>query len=207
MPFVPESVCSRPCGPKEVIQPKSVSCCWTCTLCRKDEILVDNSTACQSCPIFTWPDDVTATICLPIVPYNFNEDGLAFALVSIATVILIIVLLIVGLFIKYRNTKIVKATSFNHSLVILTAVAATCIDVILICKTEMLRINCIISYSLFHLSVSLLFAPLLIKNIRVYRIFTSGKKGHMRLRFISNKIQLMFIASIVLIQVNSKANK
>ena len=205
-PFVPESVCSKPCGPKQIYLPRQLPCCWDCVTCRPDEILINKATACQSCPELTWPDDKTSTTCLLIPPYVFNESSpIAKTLVAIATVVLSITLFITGMFIYYRQTKIIKATSFSHSLMILVAATLACVDVIIICQLKLTDANCTVGFGIFHLSVCFLFAPLLIKNIRVYRIFAAGRRGLMKPKFITGKIQLLFITIILSVQVNIKS--
>ena len=150
-----------------------------------------------------WPDDYTATLCLPIPPYVFNafSSPIARALVVTTTILLVILVAVASAFIKYRKTRIVKATSFSHSVMILVAAAVAGADVFVICLLERNKINCAVSFAIFHLSISALFAPLLIKNIRVYRIFAAGKKGLRRPKFVTGKIQLVFIAIILSIQV------
>ncbi len=199
---MPESVCSKPCGPKQIYMHDELPCCWNCAPCRPDEILIENATACQSCPEFTWPDDDTSTSCQLIPPYEFNVSSpIAKTLIATSAVILMITFIVACLFIAYRTTKVVKATSFVHSIMILIAAALACVDVFIICQLQVTDFNCSIGFGIFHISVCLLFTPLLIKNIRVYRIFAAGKKGLIKPKFINGKIQLLFIAIIVGVQV------
>ena len=178
-------------------------CCWDCVTCRSDEILINNATACQSCPELTWPDDGTSTLCLPIPPYVFNTASpIAKVLVVTAAIVLMIIVVATSIFVAYRSTKIVKATSFYHSLMILVSAALACVDVFIICQLPLTDVNCTVGFGIFHLSVCSIYAPLLIKNIRVYRIFAAGKKGLRRPKFINGKIQLLFITLIVSVQVH-----
>ena len=59
---------------------KELPCCWECKTCRNNEIIVDG-TRCQQCNLTMWPDDVTATECLPIAAtYLRWTDTLSVAL-------------------------------------------------------------------------------------------------------------------------------
>ena len=63
--LVPESVCSKPCGPKKYYVRSELPCCWECKSCRENEIVVNQET-CKQCNLALWPDEETATECLPI---------------------------------------------------------------------------------------------------------------------------------------------
>ena len=69
----PDSVCSRPCGPRLYYQQRELECCWDCLGCRNNERLNVNSTGCVPCSVFTWPDDETATRCILIDPEYVNQ--------------------------------------------------------------------------------------------------------------------------------------
>lgn len=197
---MPESVCSKPCGARQATVRRELSCCWDCNACRPDEIIV-NGTSCVSCPPNTWPDDFTATVCLPIPPDVFSAGPVAKALVAIATGVLVAITTVGALFIRHRRTRIIKATSLTHSMLMLAATALACVGVYVTCSSPASDVICVISDAIFHMSICLLFAPLLVKNIRVYRIFAAGKKGLVHPRFVSGKLQIVFIAVPVLIEV------
>ena len=152
--------------------------------------------------MYTWPDVATATTCVPIQADVFNlTQPVAILTVSMATAILVIAIVVMGILIKHRKTQIVKATSFAHSLTMLMAVGIAGVDIIMSCTSSVTIISCMARYGLFHLSICLIFAPLLIKNIRVYRIFAAGNRGLARPKFISGKVQMIFLSLIVLGQV------
>ena len=65
---------------------KELPCCWECKTCRNNEIIV-NGTRCQQCNLTTWPDDVTATQCLPIAAtYLRWTDTLSVALLVLTLI-------------------------------------------------------------------------------------------------------------------------
>ena len=65
---------------------KELPCCWECKTCRDNEIIVDG-TRCQQCNLTTWPDDVTATECLPIAAtYLRWTDTLSVALLFLTLI-------------------------------------------------------------------------------------------------------------------------
>ena len=64
----PDSVCSRPCEPRLYYQYRDPVCCWDCLACRNNEILNEGKNGCVVCSALTWPDEETATTCIPIPP-------------------------------------------------------------------------------------------------------------------------------------------
>jgi hypothetical protein len=124
---VPASVCSWPCDARQATVHRDVSCCWDCISCRQDEIIV-NGTFCMSCPPNTWPDDATATRCISIPPDIFSEGPVAKTLVAMATLLLAAIFTIGVLFARHRHTRIIKATSFTHSLLMLAAAGLACVS-------------------------------------------------------------------------------
>ena len=66
--WVPDSVCSNPCGPRQYKQQKELKCCWKCIDCRNNEIINEERDGCEKCPDLMWPDVETATVCVPIEP-------------------------------------------------------------------------------------------------------------------------------------------
>ena len=68
-----EGICREPCdvGQREKIDADN-TCCWTCSPCDNDEIVVNNNKECRSCidkdkMIFAWPNE-NSTECVPLVP-------------------------------------------------------------------------------------------------------------------------------------------
>lgn len=55
----------------------------------------------------------------------------------------------------------------------------------------------------FHLSVNLLYSPLLVKTTRTYRIFAAAKSSVRMPPFVSGPSQIMFVAALLVIQVET----
>ena len=61
--------------------------------------------------------------------------------------------------------------------------------------------SCYFSIYGFTLSVAIIYAPILVKTNRVYRIFNAGRKGHKKARFIRSKYMFCFTAILISGQV------
>lgn len=198
---IPESVCSKPCGDKEYKTQKELLCCWECMSCRENEIIV-NKSRCKVCPENTWPDEQTVTICQKIPPkYMKFGDTIPIGLLVLACLGIAGQIAVTIVFYKHRDLKLVKASSRELTSIISVGIlTGYCTVFAFISKPT--TILCYVSHIGFNLSVTLIYAPLLLKTSRVYRIFASGKKGTKALRFIGSSSLLAMTAILVFVQVS-----
>ncbi len=198
---IPMSICSLPCHIRQYAIRLELPCCWECRSCRNNERMNDNMTGCELCLPNTWPDSESGTYCEDILPtYLQWTDPVVVGLVGLTCLCLIISITTIMLFIKHHNTKLIKASSRELSSVILCGIVLAYFVVItFILKPQ--DWTCVISRVGFNISVSMIYAPLLIKTNRVHRIFSSGKKSAQTVHFIGSKSQLIGAAILLLLQV------
>ncbi len=201
---IPPSVCSVPCDRKQYPVQQEVHCCWICRECRNNEIIV-NSSSCEACPPTLWPDDDFATTCIPIEPtYMKPSDVIALGLLALSALLFIMTLIFIAIFIKNREDKLIKASGRELMTIIMVGI---CLAYLVIFSFVMKPsdVYCYISHFGFNITVTIIYAPLVMKTNRVYRIFTSGKKGVMSLKFISSSSQLLITIIICLMQVGNRS--
>ncbi len=128
-------------------------------------------------------------------------DLFALAILSLSLLGLAGAVAVSTLFVKNRDEKLVKASGKELSTVIMTGIFITYLTSITFLLKPSL-VPCHISSLGFHLSVTVLYSALLLKTNRVYRIFSSGKKGKMALKWIGSTSQLTITMSIILLQVH-----
>ncbi len=88
----------------------------------------------------------------------------------------------------------------NHLMFLSTGILMTYLTAI----TFLLKpspVSCYVSSLGFHLSVTVLYTALLLKTHRVYRIFNSGKRGKIGLKWIGPSSQLLFTFLLITLQV------
>ena len=61
--------------------------------------------------------------------------------------------------------------------------------------------TCYLSMYGFTLSVAVIYAPMLVKTNRIYRIFEAGRSGTKQLRFINSRTMVIFMSALVMGQV------
>ena len=196
-----ESVCSQACAPKHIYKPGELPCCWQCEKCRSNEILANNLTLCQPCPNYSWPDEKHAIKCTDTeqtyLKWNSALGACLMVFGAIGAGSSIAVLVVFG---KRKRHKLVRATSRGLSNMILLGTLVGSCDVFLFVIQPTTSV-CILRRALFHGSVSLLYAPMMIKTTRIYRIFSGGKKGHKKMKFVSNALQMAASITIFGLQV------
>ena len=197
-----ESFCSHPCEIGHYYQTKEVACCWECIECRENEIVVRNRTACNQCPDFTWPHDRTRTSCDAIQPYALQRtEAVGACLISLAAVGMLLSIVVIVVYAVKRNNRLLKATSRELSVMIVVGCMLACVVSILFI-TYPDRLGCLLRQTGFHLVVSIIYCPQLAKTSRVYRIFSAGKQGGGRPKYISNKAQMLFTFIMIALQVS-----
>ena len=198
---IPKSLCVEECGPGTIAVPLKKKCCWGCEPCA-DHAIVVNASSCMACSVLEWPDDDTRTQCIMIRPdYITLSDPIIMTIVIVSALGLFLCgLATVGILLK-RNHPLIKATSRELSCVNLFGLATACVASLL----TILRpsaISCTVSEICISLCFSLMFAPILLKVNRIWRIFQQGSKSVKRPRFVGPKQQLILTAVVISIQVS-----
>ena len=201
----PESVCSKPCRPKEYLIQQELPCCWDCRKCYVNEYIV-NGTSCQPCPFGQWPDEDTATYCTIIEKtYLKWSSWITLLLAGVIVFGLFFTIYAAIFYFRKRQEKIIKATTRELCCIILFGTSmAYLIGLFYFFKPAYW--SCLINRHGFNLSVILIYAPLFVKTNRVYRIFHAGKKGIKRAKYIDTSTQIMISTVLILIQVRINWN-
>ena len=114
---VPRSVCSEPCDVGERINiDADYQCCWTCSPCHNNEIVVNNNTECRSCidkdkMIFAWPNEDSSK-CMPLEP---DENTWATAIIVLSVLGLVVTVVIIVLYTFNCQNALIKASSRDLS--------------------------------------------------------------------------------------------
>ena len=198
----PESVCSKPCKPKEYRIQQELPCCWDCRTCHVNEYII-NGTLCDECPFGEWPEEQNATYCVTIEKtYLKFDEWIAMFLLGMATLGLIVTIYTSGFYIANRSKKIIKATTRELCSMILTGIFLAYVSVFCyILKPTYL--SCLLNRHGFNLAVILIYAPLFVKTNRVFRIFKATQRGIGKARFIDTTTQIILSVTFILVQVNA----
>ncbi|XP_059138875.1 metabotropic glutamate receptor 3-like [Physella acuta] len=193
----PVSVCSVPCVAGEYRIQKVPVCCWDCWLCRDNQRIA--SEGCQDCLDFTWPDpDANYTTCTPIPLTHLDTSSVVSVLQIIFAVLAVFLTLsIAASYVHLRHSRVIKAASKELSHIQILAILIGYVTVICF-QTYPTHQMCSVLYFMFCLSFAALYSSLLIKVVRIYRIFKN--RSNIGPRFISPTSQVMMTLGLVLIQ-------
>ncbi|XP_018013510.2 metabotropic glutamate receptor [Hyalella azteca] len=196
----PSSVCSHPCKVGEIkIMQQGDTCCWICTACKPYEMMV-NQSACKDCGPGWWPHDNMSS-CYKL-PHRYMKWDTLFALVpmAISCVGSFFTLTVIGIFLKYHDTPVVKASGRELSYMLLCGILICYLNTFLLIATPGVII-CACQRFGVGFGFSLIYSALLTKTNRISRIFDSASRSARRPGFISPKSQVIITCFLVSIQV------
>ncbi|KAL3858889.1 hypothetical protein ACJMK2_009138 [Sinanodonta woodiana] len=199
---MPKSACAAPCSPELglVYHFTKQTCCWECVECKINEIVVANNTRCEPCPEFHWPNIKLRTFCDPIFPLYIGLNDPIFVGLGTTSILGSLLCLWVALTLfRNKDEHIIKCTSLELSAVILVG---TFVAYILTMSflTEPNAYKCFVNHIGFNLIFTMLYAPLLVKTNRIYRIFRAGKRTTKKPCLTSRTSQLIITLVLILFQ-------
>ena len=196
------SVCSLPCRAGEIKVILDLRCCWECHRCNENEYLGANRTKCLRCPPKTWPNQDSFDRCEPILPsYLLWNEPFGLVLTAFTVLGLFATLWVAYVFIRHRNVRVIRASGRELSMVILTGVLLSYLTVAVILSGPG-KCRCYIQRICYHLSYTIVYAPLLIKTNWIYRLFNVVKKGQTKPKLASANTQLLFTCIQIIPQVS-----
>ncbi|XP_077327771.1 extracellular calcium-sensing receptor-like [Lithobates pipiens] len=201
---VPPSKCSSSCSPgfmKVAIAGKPV-CCFQCVPCPQGQISNETDAVnCLSCPWDMWPN-LQQGACLPrpIEFLSYSETiGISLAIIAIFSSV--VPLGILGLFIHYRTTPIVRANNWSLSCLLLISLCLC-----FLCSLAFIGYphldKCLLRQVTFGLAFSLCISCVLAKTITVVVAFKATKPGSQLRKFTDIRVCNSLIVLCLLIQVS-----
>ncbi|XP_066486707.1 vomeronasal type-2 receptor 26-like [Tiliqua scincoides] len=193
---VPLAVCNDYCHPGFRKQKKEGEpfCCYTCVLCPEGKISPQKDmNDCGNCPEDQYPNK-ERNQCLPkkINFLSFNEPlGISWAVLALS--LSLTTALVLGIFIKHRNTPIVKANNRNLTYCLLVSLFL-CFLCSLLFISHPSILNCQLRQTAFGIIFSVAVSSVLAKTITVVLAFMATKPDSTLRRWVGNR----FANSIVL---------
>ncbi|KAM4706556.1 vomeronasal type-2 receptor 26-like [Discoglossus pictus] len=174
------SKCSEICLPgyrKAEIEGKP-TCCYECVSCAEGEISnTTDSDICQKCPDYEWQNEKKDQ-CHPKLNefLSYSNDHVVILFLFISVLFSCLTLLILGIFIFYLDTPIVKANNQNLSFLLLVSIILCYLCVFLFIGRPV-DITCQLRQISFGIIFSVAVSSLLAKTIMVGIAFQATKPG------------------------------
>ncbi|CAD5122280.1 DgyrCDS10723 [Dimorphilus gyrociliatus] len=200
------SICSEDCGVGEIRKFSGgigLACCWSCIKCPvwSRVFSIGFQESCVDCPNGTKPDDEQKS-CIAMEPqYIDYTHPVAIASLVVSSIGLLIIILVGIVMFRFRDTPVIKASSRELSALLLGACAFCCISsFIFLAKPS--RGTCGASRFLVGFCYAALYAPILTKTNRVYRLFpTEPKQVTKKTKLTSPKSQMFIVLCLLSIEV------
>ena len=197
----PESQCGR-CRYGQFRRPVKSSCCGLCDSCLGkffSKSPLDFN--CSLCEGFSWGNDPTngSSSCEPLKQsfLSYSHPFSIIIMIITGTGFLFVIFTLV-VFAKYWNTPIVKSSGREQMMTLLGGISLSFISAFFYISPP-LTIICGIQRWLIWTSFATMFGALLVKTVRIARIFLK-RRGTMRVRFTEPYYQLLFTLILVVLQ-------
>ena len=193
-------MCSDPCEFGFAKLLKGEFCCWACFQCNDNQYLKDEYT-CADCGEGRMPNlNKTACESVPVLHLELNSLWVILPIVFSSFGFVCTVLVIV-VFVRYNTTPVIMASGRELCYVLLLGILmAYGTSLIMLARPTV--ILCTIRRLGLGVSLCLIYAAMLTKTNRIYRIFNGGIKAMVkRPSYTSPRSQILICMSIVSVQV------
>ncbi|XP_054849982.1 vomeronasal type-2 receptor 26-like [Eublepharis macularius] len=200
---LPLAVCNDNCQPGHSRKMKEGKpfCCYDCDPCPEGKVSDQKDMDdCFKCPEDQYPNK-NRYICLPKVPQFLSyEEPLGIALALWALSLSLISVFVLGIFIRYRDTPIVRANNqdLTYSLLISLLLCFLC-PLLFIGHPH--TVTCYLRQTTFCIIFSIAVSCVLAKTITVALAFTITKPGSKIRKWVGKRLAISVVSSCSFIQV------
>ena len=195
----PQSYCSNPCAIKKITIPElsNPGCCWRCESCSSNDVIINNT--CSLCNQGSIPDvNLTACVKLPLVYLSWSDIP-AQVLTALVSVGIISTLATMVFFVKQRYHRVIKAAGRELCAILFIGVV-TCYVAVLVHFMKPTYRVCGVRRFTDSVSMTMCYAPVLLRTNRIYRIFKAAQKSVRRPSFVSPMSQTFVALGIMGVQ-------
>ncbi|XP_075428225.1 vomeronasal type-2 receptor 26-like [Ascaphus truei] len=202
---VPRAVCTEPCTPgyrKTHPEGKPV-CCYICVPCSKGEISnASDMEICTPCPEDQWPNE-DRNRCIPkVTDFLSLEDVLGELLSFLSLLLSFLTVMVMMLFVRYRDTPIVKANNRDLSFVLLCSLMLSFLCALLFIGRPM-DVTCILRQTSFGIIFTVAVSSVLAKTVMVVIAFTATKPGSRLKKWVGPRIShgIVIVSSFIQVMI------
>ncbi|XP_018422429.1 PREDICTED: vomeronasal type-2 receptor 116-like [Nanorana parkeri] len=199
---IPISTCSEHCPPgyRSIMKRGIHRCCFECLQCSEGEISNETDKgSCHTCPEDQWPNDNKCAP-KPVEYLAFGNDTVVHLISIISVILFLKSSTILGIFIVFRDTPLVKANNQYLSFILLVCIMLGFLCVFLFLGRPV-HTTCMLRQTSFAIIFSVAISSILAKTIMVYSAFKATKPGSPWRKFIGVKITNCVLLLCSFIQV------
>ncbi|XP_070584770.1 vomeronasal type-2 receptor 26-like [Erythrolamprus reginae] len=199
----PQSLCNDYChsGSSKVKIEGKPFCCYDCFPCPEGKITNQKDMDdCLPCPEGQYPSS-NHDSCLPKqIIFLSYKDPLGTSLATTALIFACIATVVLGIFIKYQDTPIVKANNRNITYLLLVSLVLSFLcSLLFIGQPE--KVTCLLRQTAFGIIFSVAISCVLAKTIIVILAFMASVPGSKMKRWLRKRLDNYIVVSCSLVQV------
>ncbi|XP_053356551.1 extracellular calcium-sensing receptor-like [Clarias gariepinus] len=202
-PHAPISMCGPSCPPgyRKAVQKGKPICCFDCIPCAEGEISnITDSVSCTKCPPELWSNDRKDTCVLKLVEFLSFEEIMGIILVSFSLLGVSFSVCIGVIFLKYKDTPIVRANNSELSFLLLFSLTL-CFLCSLTFIGQPSKWSCMLRHTTFGIAFVLCISCVLGKTVVVLMAFRSTFPGSNVMKWFGPLQQRLSVLAFTLVQV------
>ncbi|XP_032092359.1 vomeronasal type-2 receptor 26-like [Thamnophis elegans] len=199
---LPLSICNKKCplGHSKIKMEGKLSCCYDCKICPEgkiaDKLDLDD---CFPCPEDQYPNKGQKNCLQKAITYLTFQEPLGISLAVIAVSFSVISAVVLGIFMKYQDTPIVKANNRNLTYSLLAALLLSFLcSLLFIGQPD--QVKCLLRQTAFGIIFSVALSCILGKTIIVVLAFMATKPGSKMKKWVGNRLAISIVLSCSLTQ-------
>ncbi|XP_077137325.1 vomeronasal type-2 receptor 26-like [Ranitomeya variabilis] len=201
---VPYSRCSEQCSPgsrKAVIKGHHI-CCYDCILCSNGEVSnKSDAENCEKCFYTEWPNEARDKCVSKVIEFlSYDTDVVAYVFLLLLVLSSTTITFLIGIFIFFRNTPVVRANNRNLSFIILVSLKLSLLCIFFFIGKPV-DITCMLRHITFGIIFTVVLSSILAKTIMVCIAFKSTTPGSSWRKWLGVKLPNFIVLILSSLQV------